>query len=412
MYERAIRSAIATQKTKNTILWWHGVCPEISIPGLKIQQYVPITDTTFGLQNRDSNSRPDLSEEHWTRVVTKDVMFWELAVREGGLFLDLDTTSVADVSFLLENYDMVSPLDVGWDPANPTYGWRNVAILMMRRQSDVANQCLRRLQDILSKPNMQYFELGPKLLTHVLNERGFDNVFTPPHRMLGGFTGGVEASQYLNWKFELAENTRILHWFSSSKEMRMFDPDNITTRTLRFENRKQMPETVLIPNNYRYGVEIGVQRGEFSGHLLERWTGQMALIDSWKTFPKEEYNDGSNVSELENLRNLAATVEMTQRFPGRCEIVRSLSTEAGNKYPNNYFDFVYLDANHRYERVLEDLRIWVPKIRSGGMLCGHDYLDGELPQGSFGVKKAVNEFFGRPPDIVTKEYWASYFYFV
>ena len=57
-------------------------------------------------------------------------------------------------------------------------------------------------------------------------------------------------------------------------------------------------------------------------------------------------------------------------------------------------DFVYLDARHDEESIAQDLEMWRPKIRSGGVMAGHDYLDGDLPEGVFGVKTAVDRFFG------------------
>jgi hypothetical protein len=44
--------------------------------------------------------------------------------------------------------------------------------------------------------------------------------------------------------------------------------------------------------------------------------------------------------------------------------------------------------------VTVDLELWWPKIRPGGVLAGHDYLDGEIAAGTFGVKSAVDRFFG------------------
>ena len=57
-------------------------------------------------------------------------------------------------------------------------------------------------------------------------------------------------------------------------------------------------------------------------------------------------------------------------------------------------DFVYIDARHDYESVLEDLDAWCPKMKPGGIIAGHDYVDGMFAQGDFGVKSAVDEFFG------------------
>jgi hypothetical protein len=57
-------------------------------------------------------------------------------------------------------------------------------------------------------------------------------------------------------------------------------------------------------------------------------------------------------------------------------------------------DFVYIDARHDRASVLEDLAAWYPKVRAGGIIAGHDYVDGTFPSGVFGVKSAVDEFFG------------------
>ena len=58
-------------------------------------------------------------------------------------------------------------------------------------------------------------------------------------------------------------------------------------------------------------------------------------------------------------------------------------------------DWVYIDANHRYEYVKENLEIWTPKVKKGGICAGHDY-DNPKSQGKgWNVKKAVDEFVPR-----------------
>jgi len=59
-----------------------------------------------------------------------------------------------------------------------------------------------------------------------------------------------------------------------------------------------------------------------------------------------------------------------------------------NDFPNKYFDFVYIDGDHSYESVNNDIKSWLPKIKSNGFIGGHDYAK-EWPE----VKKAVNENF-------------------
>ncbi len=77
----------------------------------------------------------------------------------------------------------------------------------------------------------------------------------------------------------------------------------------------------------------------------------------------------------------------------RSDIWRLTSVEGAKQVPDGSLDFVYIDARHDYESVLEDLNAWFSKVKPGGIFAGHDYVDGMLAQGDFGVKSAVDEFF-------------------
>jgi hypothetical protein len=81
-------------------------------------------------------------------------------------------------------------------------------------------------------------------------------------------------------------------------------------------------------------------------------------------------------------------------FGSRSEIWRLMSVEAAERVPDGSLDFVYVDARHDYESVLEDLHAWYSKLKPGGIFAGHDYANGHFAQGDFGVKAAVDEFFG------------------
>lgn len=64
-----------------------------------------------------------------------------------------------------------------------------------------------------------------------------------------------------------------------------------------------------------------------------------------------------------------------------------LSTrEAYKLFNNNSIDFLFIDADHSYEGVMEDIKFWYPKVITGGVISGHDY-------DWTGVKQAVDEFF-------------------
>lgn len=95
--------------------------------------------------------------------------------------------------------------------------------------------------------------------------------------------------------------------------------------------------------------------------------------------------DWKKIYTTESAENLEAAKVAVEQFKYRYKIVRGSSVEMARKYDDQYFDFVYLDADHSYESVKSDILAWRSKIKVGGWLCGHDY--NVFP----GVNKAVNE---------------------
>jgi predicted O-methyltransferase YrrM len=73
------------------------------------------------------------------------------------------------------------------------------------------------------------------------------------------------------------------------------------------------------------------------------------------------------------------------------------SVEAANSFPDESLDFVFIDASHTYENVLQDIKAWLPKVKKGGIISGHDYFDyDQVKEGSYpGVRKAVDECFSQ-----------------
>ena len=96
------------------------------------------------------------------------------------------------------------------------------------------------------------------------------------------------------------------------------------------------------------------------------------------------------------------------------------SEQAALAMPDETLDFCYIDADHRYEAVKRDIEMWLPKVKHGGVICGHDYVtDGEIYNksdgsliGLFGVKKAVTEFteqYGWKVHVTHEDDWPSWF---
>jgi len=165
------------------------------------------------------------------------------------------------------------------------------------------------------------------------------------------------------------------------------------------------------------GAEIGVKRGEFSQVLLEAWEGRHLIsIDPWAESDPEGYVDFANVAQDEHDSYHQETVDRLHPFGDRSSIWRMTGAEASDAIPHHALDFVYLDARHDYASVLEDLGQWSEKVRPGGVLSGHDYIDGMFVNGNFGVRSAVDEFFGRLGWRVSTTNsdgpWLSWFVFV
>lgn len=70
--------------------------------------------------------------------------------------------------------------------------------------------------------------------------------------------------------------------------------------------------------------------------------------------------------------------------------IKGLSHEMAERFSDNYFDFVFIDADHSYDSVKKDIDSWFSKVKQGGIIAGHDYLDKDPNDG---VTKAVDEKF-------------------
>lgn len=140
-----------------------------------------------------------------------------------------------------------------------------------------------------------------------------------------------------------------------------------------------------------FGVEVGVQEADFSARILDKWEGEcLFMVDAWRHF--ENYQDIANVEDnLHSMKALAA-IQKTNKWKDKRCIICETSTKAAEMFPDNYFDFVYLDAAHDEKSVTADLEAWYPKLRKGGVMCGDDYTDDHNQYAVFGVKSAVTKF--------------------
>ena len=136
------------------------------------------------------------------------------------------------------------------------------------------------------------------------------------------------------------------------------------------------------------------------GSVVKECGGKMVAIDNFSgaSDNQREYVRTVDVKELleNNIKRfgLQDCVEMKN-----CN-----SNDCYEEVPDEYIDFLFIDGDHRYDQVKKDLDNWVPKVKEGGIICGHDYdglsYDEEHVNKDFhndrhhGVIKAVSERFG------------------
>lgn len=123
------------------------------------------------------------------------------------------------------------------------------------------------------------------------------------------------------------------------------------------------------------GAEIGVWRGAFSASFCQvNPKLHMLCVDPWLSYPA--WQDTKNALEPEAQERLMAESyrdAVARLTPLNCTIVRKFSAKAVRDVPDRSLDFVFIDGNHVYDAVLEDLTLWAPKVRSGGWIGGHDF---------------------------------------
>jgi len=171
-----------------------------------------------------------------------------------------------------------------------------------------------------------------------------------------------------------------------------------STYATRLDLVKDRDELPVVLNKRRLlgcGVEIGVKTGVYSDVLLKVWRGKRLIsIDPWLEDAPQNYVDRANVPQSQQNEFYEVTKRRLAVYGERSVIWRKTSAEGAKEIEDHTLDFVYIDARHDYDSVLEDLHLWYDKVRPGGFLAGHDYADGVFDQGVFGVKSAVDEFFG------------------
>jgi hypothetical protein len=118
---------------------------------------------------------------------------------------------------------------------------------------------------------------------------------------------------------------------------------------------------------FKVGVEIGVFMGSYT-EVLAKSGLKIYGVDPWEVY--EDYGNPKDVNKTEKRRQVA--VRRLAPYPN-VSIIKKTSMEAVKDFEDDSIDFVYIDGNHQFRYIAEDLFEWTKKVKKGGIISGHDY---------------------------------------
>ena len=179
------------------------------------------------------------------------------------------------------------------------------------------------------------------------------------------------------------------------------------TKSLIADGSRETLAQLFAALGYTKGAEIGVEYGKYSEILFKNIPGlELLCIDPWEAYPKVSVKRAEAIYQ-------SCKKRLSQY---NAKIMRMSSEEGAKLVPDGSLDFVYIDASHGYIPVKEDNEWWVPKVRVGGIVSGHDYTNhgnDEKTLTRCGVVQAVDEYvekMGIEIYYATTDYPASWFW--
>lgn len=119
------------------------------------------------------------------------------------------------------------------------------------------------------------------------------------------------------------------------------------------------------------GAEIGCSNGGFARTVLSKWRGKRYwMVDPWSTQDSKVYRERQEQPEVYDawFRECSALSDEDPRII----TMRKFSVKAAKSILEKELDWVFIDGNHSYDAVTEDLNAWWPKVKYGGLFGGHD----------------------------------------
>lgn len=160
-----------------------------------------------------------------------------------------------------------------------------------------------------------------------------------------------------------------------------------TPYVMRPPSQSLEPLLKILPN----GIEM-LELGSYAGESTEQFLSsnkinKLYAVDFWKNGYDDSVDKASSWCDMKIVEN--EFDKRMEKFLDRLIKMKMPSREAREVLKDKKFDFIYLDGNHTYSFIKEDITEWIKFVKPGGILAGHDYGVPVHP----GVKIAVDEIF-------------------
>lgn len=147
--------------------------------------------------------------------------------------------------------------------------------------------------------------------------------------------------------------------------------------------------TALIPAG-SIGAEVGVYCGDFAKDLAATQLSKLFLVDPWCRYPGFDH-DRLNFQDHDYAYNRTCEGHKADILDGRVVVMRGFSNEVAEAWTGPKLKWVYLDGNHAYEYIRQDLHVWSRLLEPDGFIMGHDWVPDTT---ACSVRRAVNGFCG------------------
>ena len=153
----------------------------------------------------------------------------------------------------------------------------------------------------------------------------------------------------------------------------------------------------VLPNRYHLlqhlpkngkGIEIGVLGGDWSELLLKHTDPEELVLSD--TFNSNDYPHEKRFTK----KNHEAYIKTKFSALGeKIKVMKGLSWDTLSTFPDNHFDWVYVDAAHDYESVKKDLEQSYRCLKNDGYIVMNDYIMFDhFTKENYGVVQATNDF--------------------